>query len=203
MNDTEVHWTTPAPLWENVIDLGADTRQFFRRPAILRFASDDFMNDLTSILQTNPMQLKDFRARYETWREPDLASTVESIEHLPKLAQKLHRSKLLRQKSMTNRMPIIFKGSTTSQPLKLYQPAHQRYYLISAGLVCRIAGQPDRHIETGNQERVTFVVRKVIPPVNTSIVDSSEETWTEYAFVGKKAIYICSPRMKNKTHCSQ
>lgn len=184
MNSTEVQWTTPAPLWNNVIDLGADTRQFFRRPAILRFDTDNFMNEFASVLQSNPAQLTDFRARRETWRGPDTAPTVESLERLPKLAQRLHRSRLLAQKSAQEHAPIMLRTSTSSQPLKLYQPAHQRYYLIGAGLVCRIAGQPDRHIETGNQERVTFVVRKVVPPAGASIFDSADSTWQEYAFIG-------------------
>lgn len=184
MNHTEVQWTTPAPLWDNVIDLDADTRQFFRRPAILRFDTDNFMNEFASLLQSDPTRLKDFRARPETWRGPDTTPPVESIERLPKLSQRLHRSRVLAQKSVQERAPMILKTSTISQSLKLYQPAHQRYYLISAGLVCRIAGQPDRHIESGNQERVTFVVRKVMPPTGTSIFDSNDDDWEEYAFVG-------------------
>jgi hypothetical protein len=184
MNDTEVQWTTPSPLWDNVADLNTETRQFFRRPAILRFATDNFMNDFASLLQTNPTQLKDFRVRRETWRGPDTSPPVEVVEHLPRRAQKLRRSRRLVQKAATENSPVVLKMSTPTEPLKLYQPAHQRYYLISAGLVCHISGQPDRHIENGNQERVTFVIRKVIPPSGGSIFESDEDTWTEYAFVG-------------------
>ena len=181
MNNSEVQWIAPALLWKSETDRGTATR--FSQPALLRFASDTFMNEFAALLQTNPTQLTDFRARRETWRGPDSTPTIEPIDRLPKLAQKLYRSRLLAQKSAASLLPVNQPVSKSSRPLKLYQPAHQRYYLISAALVCVIAGQPDRHIETSNQERVTFVVRKVVPPAKTSIMDSNVETWSEYAFV--------------------
>jgi len=181
MNNSEVKWIAPAPLWENVTDDG--TIRLFNQPAILRFASDNFMNEFASVLQTDPTQMKNFRACRETWRGPGSTPTIEPIDRLPKLAQKLYRSKLLAQKSAASIVPANRTASKSSQPLKLYQPAHQRYYLISAALVCQITGHPDRHIESSNQERVTFVVRKVVPPPKTSIMDSDSKKWTEYAFV--------------------
>lgn len=45
--------------------------------------------------------------------------------------------------------------------LKLYQPAHGHFNLISASLVCRLAGLPDRHVE-GATETVSFVVRRIL-----------------------------------------
>jgi hypothetical protein len=192
MNDTEVQWTTAAPLWDSVADLGAETRQSFRRPAILRFASDEFMNEFVSLLNSNPSQLKAFRALPETWRGPITAPQIESIEKLPRLAQKLQRSKLAIERKAVAKILAVPDQSTALTTLtitaprpvlKLYQPAHQRYYLIGAALVCRVPGQPDRHIETGNQERATYVVRKVVPAAGQSIFDSNETTWTEYALV--------------------
>jgi hypothetical protein len=181
MNNTEVQWIVPAPLWESISDSG--TAAIFSQPAILRFASDNFMNEFATLLQTNPDQLKDFRARRETWRGPDTTPVVDPIDRLPKFAQKLYRSRLIAQKSAVAIVPAVRRSAKPPQPVKLYQPAHQRYYLISAGLVCQIPGQPDRHIETSNQERVTFVVRKVVAPSNTPIMNSDPDSWTEYAFV--------------------
>jgi hypothetical protein len=183
MNNPEVQWVAPAPLWESAASSGAVTPESSLRPALLRFASDNFMNEFASVLQTNPEQLKDFRARRETWRGPETTPTVESVDHLPKLVRKLHRSRLIAQKATARRLSVVNRPVGTPRPLKLYQPAHQRYYLISAGLVCQIAGQPDRHIDPGNQERVTFVVRKVVPWEGVSIMESTEETRSEYAFV--------------------
>jgi hypothetical protein len=179
MNNTEVRWIAPGPLWDRVADAGTATS--FNRPSILRFASDNLMNEFTTLLQTHPTKLKDFRVHRETWRGPATAPTVEPIDRLPKLFQKVYRARMLAQKSAL--LPAMQIAANAPQPLKLYQPAHQRFYLITAGLVCQIAGQPDRHIETGNQERVTFVVRKVVPPVGTSITQIDPETWKEYAFV--------------------
>ncbi len=47
----------------------------------------------------------------------------------------------------------------SSNPLKLYQPAHQRYYLITANLVCRVPGFPDKATKIG-EEKVSFVLRR-------------------------------------------
>jgi hypothetical protein len=187
MIDPEVQWTTAAPLWDNVVDLNADTRQSFRQPAILRFASDDFMNEFVSLLDSNPPQLKAFRAQPETWRGPLTSPQVESIEKLPRLAQKLQRSKLaIERKAVAKALAVPEQALAPDAPqpqLKLYQPAHQRYYLLTAALVCRLPGQPDRHIEPGNQERASYVVRKVAPAAGQTISSSTANTWSEYAFV--------------------
>src|SRR5512147_393071 len=139
MIDPEVQWTTAAPLWDSVVDLNADTHQSFRQPAILRFASDDFMNEFVSLLNSNPPQLKDFRAQPETWRGPLTAPQIESIDKLPRLAQKLQRSKLaIERKAVAKALALPEQALVPAAPqpiLKLYQPAHQRYYLISAALV--------------------------------------------------------------------
>src|SRR5260221_4482274 len=174
MNDPKIQWTTAAPLWESVTDLSNEARKFFRRPAILRFASDDFMTQFGAVLNSHPAQMRDFRALPEAWRGPETAPAIESPEPLPQLAQQIHRARLLAQSRLVKSPALAFKTSTAPMPLKLYQPAHQRYYLVAAGLVCRVAGQPDRHIESSQQERVSFVVRKVVPPGSSSIFDNSE-----------------------------
>jgi hypothetical protein len=204
MIDPEVQWTTAAPLWDSVVDLDVDTRQSFRQPAILRFASDDFMNEFVSLLNSNPPQLKSFRAQPETWRGPLTSPQIESIEKLPRLAQKLQRSKLaIERKAVAKALALSEQSLVPAVPqpiLKLYQPAHQRYYLISAALVCRVPGQPDRHIEPGNQERATYVVRKVVPATGQKISNSTADTWSEYAFVsgGWQRVADASALMSNE-----
>jgi hypothetical protein len=186
MIDPEVQWTTAAPFWDSVADLDATTRRSFRQPAILRFASDDFMNEFAAVLNNNPPQLKDFRAQPETWRGPLTSPQIE-MRTLPRFAQQLQRSRLaIEQKAVAKALalPDQFLTSVVPQPiLKLYQPAHQRYYLITAALVCRVPGQPDRHIEPNNQERVTYVVRKVVAAAGQTISNSTPDTWSEYAFI--------------------
>ena len=189
MIDPEVQWTTAAPFWDSVADLDATTRRSFRQPAILRFASDEFMNEFVAVLNNNPPQLKDFRAQPETWRGPLTTPPIET-RSLPRFAQKLQRSRLaIEQKTVAKALALpeqslALTAAATPQPvLKLYQPAHQRYYLLTAALVCRLPGQPDRHIEPGNQERATYVVRKVVPAAGQTISNSTSDTWSEYAFV--------------------
>jgi len=54
-------------------------------------------------------------------------------------------------------------GTTESVkgPIPLYQPAHERYYLVTASLVCRERGLPDRTVDTANEEKVAFVLRRL------------------------------------------
>jgi hypothetical protein len=49
-----------------------------------------------------------------------------------------------------------------SGALKLYQPLHQRYYLVTGSLVCRQFGMPDRTVVRKNGERTSFVLRRTI-----------------------------------------
>ena len=180
MNDTEVQWTTPAPLWSSVTNLEADKRQFFRQPAILRFATDTFMNDFLGLLETDPGRMNEFIAQPETWRGPSTTPVLAAVNRLPLFAKRLNRSRLalLRAADASGTSAPRSVAAATlpagQSPLKLYQAAHQRFYLITACLVCRIPGLPDRYINTGNQERAAFVVRRI---VNESAMAG------EYAFV--------------------
>src|SRR5512135_657014 len=128
MIDPEVQWTTAAPLWDSVVDLNADTRRSFRQPAILRFASDDFMNEFVAVINNNPPQLKDFRAQPETWRGPLAAPQIET-RSLPRLAQKLQRSRLaIERQAVAKALTVSEQTLVPAAPqpiLKLYQPAHQ------------------------------------------------------------------------------
>lgn len=55
------------------------------------------------------------------------------------------------------------------QPIKLYQPLHGCYYLVTASLVCRQIGLPDKTINRADGESVAFVVRRLTP--------QGEEAW--------------------------
>jgi hypothetical protein len=194
MIDHEVQWTTPAPLWTEVSDPSdALARAFFRRPAILRFASDAFMPEFMTLLESDPAQLKALLVRRETWFEPAGTPVVRPVEKLPAFAKRLQRSRLASFRAAGTSLlaapgestpDTAFPTSTAStRPLKLYQPGHQRFYLITACLVCRLPGQPDRRIEPGNQERASFVIRRVISPDGKAITEVTEDEWSEYAYV--------------------
>jgi hypothetical protein len=184
----QVQWTAPAPFWAGVPDRSDAARLSMRRPALLRFASDAFMDEFNLTLETNPPKLRDLEAKYETWKEPVGSSAVVAAPRQPKasLEKKLARLKLsadrrLARLSGATSTALLEPDQTTTvtrKPLKLYQPAHQRYYLVSAALVCRLPGLPDRTINATHQEKAAFVLRRV-----RTVVDGGSTVTKEYGFV--------------------
>ncbi|MDA0166269.1 hypothetical protein OM076_38750 [Solirubrobacter ginsenosidimutans] len=61
-----IQWRTAAPLWQAASGGGVD----LGRPAILRFATDDFMDRVQAVLTAGGEGLDGFLARNETWRAP-------------------------------------------------------------------------------------------------------------------------------------
>lgn len=66
--------------------------------------------------------------------------------------------------------PDTRSDGTDSSPYRLFQPLSQRYYLVTASLVCRRAGVPDRAVQRAKGERTTFVLRRLVG-------DGSEQAW--------------------------
>ena len=51
----QVGWLSPAPCWPHIGDLNQpEAQQRFLRPSILRFASDEFMEELGAVLAYHP-----------------------------------------------------------------------------------------------------------------------------------------------------
>src|SRR5882672_9963630 len=96
-----IQWISPSPLWARFAPAGggpsvAADDQF--RPAILRFASDDFMDRLIAILAKDPKVLGELLARPETWRTPSgEAPILVDREPLPRLARTLGRLKTAKE----------------------------------------------------------------------------------------------------------
>jgi hypothetical protein len=195
MPQSDVKWVTAPAFWDNM--LSQNRLVDFNRPAILRFVSDNFMEEFMGVLEKDPAKIKDLEARYETWRgtaaTPRITDLLRPRKQLSKKARQFRRLRRLFRPS-TDDPPEPDTGADSSeQPptdqkdLKLYQPAHQRYYLVVASLVCQQTGFPDRRIDTANAERASFVIRRKCPPVEPGpddpppIYDSS--TWQEYAFI--------------------
>lgn len=216
-----VQWTTPAPLWPQAAAAQATEarRAELLRPSLLRFASDSFMEDCIALLEQNPAALGGHVAQPETWR--DLVAAPAPPAAVAKFALPLSRARLAGERKRQQSALARAGGRTatgvgagdatangvvaTVRPLKLYQPAHQRYYLLSSCLVCARAGLPDRALDPAREERATFVVRRLFPATATdaetgetkSFVDPQtgevdrssrslpgfDETWEEYAFV--------------------
>lgn len=189
MNPHTTLWTSPAPLWgrfdSSPGSMAAALAKDQARPAILRFASDDFMDQLLAMLAADPRQIGSLIARPETWRSPsgDAPDLIERVP-LPRLARALTRLRKRQAPSSalspsTHAVVEKENGVERSKPLKLYQPAHQRYYLVGANLVCERVGFPDRTLGATGSEHVGFVLRRLFPP------KGKEEgpPFEEYAFV--------------------
>lgn len=183
-----IRWQSPQPLWAR---FGATVSQAVTapdqtRPAILRFATDDFMDQLLAVLATEPRRLGEFIARPETWRGQQL-DPPDAVDRLrtPRLPQILGWVRK-KQSDNTTLDPTTHertdidnvRGVTVRVPLKLYHPAHQRHYVVAANLVCAVPGFPDRVVGTGRREQAGFVLRRLLPESDTA--GAAEH---EYAFV--------------------
>ncbi len=142
-------WTSAAPLWTGFAQANQQTE--LERPAILRFSSDEFMDEFKSILEQHPDKLHLQIADPRRYLEPsDLQGvTPKTLEHL-----------------------------------KLYQPTHGHFYLVTASLTCRKAGLPDRAVNPST-EKVGFVLRRLKPGS-----DKEEMAWVTEG--GKKIWKVIS-----------
>jgi len=207
----QVQWTSPSPLWNAAARVEELTlrRATLQRPTLLRFASDNFMDDFIDVMANDPARVTDFIARPETWRGVVAEKPVTAVTSVPALAQKLARLSLNAERQKrgitplaSNQVATLSSGvpsalqsvaagnAAAAKPppvLKLYPPAHQRYYLVTAHLVCGRTGLPDRAINAARAERVSFVMRRLLPPgevnPNEPLPESNPATWEEYAFV--------------------
>lgn len=180
-------WTSPAPLWGRfgAVDRSAYSAGDQAAPSILRFASDDFMEHLLAILAADPRKMSEVIARPETWRTevgatPDFAQRVP----MPRIARALARARTNGAASTAvaaaRHEDIVTEGSVArTLPLKLYHPAHQRHYLVTANLVCGIPGFPDRAVAGGGREKVGYVLRRLMLPPGTA----DETLREEFAFI--------------------
>jgi hypothetical protein len=129
--EPRIEWHTASPLWDLSLADPGPPRERFKAPALLRFASDAFMDELQSLLVSEPAQLAGQVARQESWR-------AESAGWLGAQDPEL------------------------GTPIKLYQPAHSRFYLVAISLNCRSAGLPERRVDAAREEQAGFLMRRLI-----------------------------------------
>lgn len=152
-----------------------------------------------ALLENDPARLGELVAKPETWRGP--LKEQAPVKQAPAFARKLQRLGLLAARRNDSTSSLATTSATTSggspalagaaskkaPKLKLYQPAHQRYYLVTACLVCGRAGLPDRAVAPARLERVGFVVRRLASPqplnINQALPEFKPDEWEEYAFV--------------------
>jgi hypothetical protein len=66
-----VRWVTAAPLWSSLVaidDPSAKDLARMQRPALLRLTSDDFMEELATLLADDPAKLRDLEATPKSYR---------------------------------------------------------------------------------------------------------------------------------------
>ncbi|HWE04967.1 MAG TPA: hypothetical protein VG326_21345 [Tepidisphaeraceae bacterium] len=198
MAEHPIKWTSPSPLWPLATTVSAAAPGFVQ-PAILRFAKDSFMTDFMSMLATDPAQLPGLIATPETWRGP--LTSAPTPPPPPKFIQNLNaaRATAARRLQVSFKSlvqpatapaaipisPLIDLSNSSSAPpvLKLFQPAHQRFYLVTACLVCGIPGLPDRRIDSGKNEKATFVIRRLQRKVATDTGALTPQNSYEFAYI--------------------
>jgi hypothetical protein len=66
---------------------------------------------------------------------------------------------------------------------RLFQPLNQRYYLVTASLVCRRPGLPDHAVNVSHGESTTFVLRQMVNGTEQALVAGSWTTASSTALV--------------------
>lgn len=183
-----VRWQAPQPLWARFGEgSAAVTAADQTRPAILRFATDEFMEQMLGTLANDPSRLDVVLARPETWRTP-AAEPADLIERTPvprPVQSSVRKTLAQRLKSSigatTHEAEFVEQAQTVRRPLKLYQPAHQRFYLVSASLVCGVPGLPERAVVPGGAEQINFVIRRLLPPTTANTASLHEFAYVKDA----------------------
>ncbi len=176
-----VAWAAPQPFWRSNAQPTPVTRASQAQPQILRFVSDEFIEELLATLERKPHALPDYTAQAETWREPHAGPLPN-----PSLWLKAEPRRLLplQRKAQARGTPT---APPQPKPLKLYQAAHQRHYLVAGSLVCQAPGLPDRAVDPARQ-RVSFLIRRLFPKVVQAKGDplpniEQPALWDEHAWV--------------------
>lgn len=197
-----VRWLGPLPLWAvpSPVGLRLQDAGHAGQPAILRFDHDDFMQEYIDTLQREPERLGEWIAQPETWRAPmasPKAAPAETLEssRVAFLYDKTHRLAAAKRtslptainlqaaKSSYRKKPLAAKTAISDEqlPLKLYQAGQKRHYLVTASLICEQPGLPDCIPELQQQEKPSFVIRRLLPPDDND--KAPLNAWDEYAFV--------------------
>jgi len=186
-----------APLWTLTGDpQNADDRRTFRTPTILRFAKDSFMDDFNTLLNTDPYRLGEFIAMPEKWNAPPNEPAAPIPQNgMVLVLQRARQAAVRKLQGRGTRVIGHLPSAPAGNVLKLYQPAHGRYYLVATSLVCRMLGLPDRKIDAGAQERATFVLRLLQPHANADQKNPDPRNCDESALVNGAWQQVANPDM--------
>jgi hypothetical protein len=142
----QVVWRTAEPLWPDALA----GRAAFERPALLRLAGDDFMEQLLAALGAGA--LAPLVAGRETWRRPGAGLGTEHARR-------------------------------DADPVVLFQPTHERFYVVTGSLVCRRYGHPDHAVRADRGEQVAMVLRRLVPAGAAAVDADDATTYVEHGWV--------------------
>lgn len=77
-----------------------------------------------------------------------------------------------------------WQSAAPAEPVMLYQPVHNRYYLAAASLVCQRAGLPDRRVDVALGDRVFIVLRRLVPRPGVAFDPSDPARRAEEGWLG-------------------
>ncbi len=180
-----IAWSAPQPFWRPGAAT-ADARGAITQPQILRFANDEFIEEMLATLERDPRSLPNYTAQPENWRNPMVGPKSNPSAWIEREPARL--LPLIRKAKAKAGLPVLAATQPPSplRPLKLYQPAHQRHYLVAGSLICQAQGLPDRAVDPARQ-RVSFVIRRLFPKPDPAADASGTPTdlakWDECAWV--------------------
>jgi hypothetical protein len=161
--EPRVQWAVAAPLLTGLIQAGltrADLSDEAARPAILRFTSDQFMEEFETVLNDRPDQLQQFVARPESFRElPPASLGINALNRTQlKLYQPAHGHFYLVASSLTCRAPGL--------PDRTVNPATQKIGFVL------------RRLESDGQRELAWVAQdggKAWLPVSDALRLATDE----------------------------
>src|SRR5687768_3718911 len=110
----QYQWTAPSPLWAEAAESrNAAVRAAMQQPALLRFATDTFMEEFLFMLEADPSRLGGYLAQPETWRAP--AGAPEAVEEVPRFLRRgLNSLRLKAAGALEKSSPQALKKQQTS-----------------------------------------------------------------------------------------
>jgi len=200
---SSIKWLAPSPLWgDQARWVRLPNQVLHDQPIILRFANDQFMEELMAMLTHAPWRLSEWMARPETWRKP-MRSPAPILKTRPErnIALMYNKTKLVMQQQSVGQPSTMMTAAVqdttlaydqtlnNKDPIRLYQPSHQRYYLVTASLITNKSAYPDHLLDLSNNEFASYVVRAVAKRTVDSAFQKKtgkykqDDTWYEYALV--------------------
>jgi len=128
---------------------------------------------MTVIQWAQPALLWDKTQPIEQRKKPQLLQ-LTSDDFLPEFLDAMNAEP--KKELGSNPVALDFlntkKMADSAAPLKLYQPLHSRYYLVTASLVCQQVGLPDKDVDLKKGEKTYFVIRRTQGGVEQGWSDS-------------------------------